>query len=401
MAFSNRGKLDDTISAMFSNPDYSKDYLFYAHMLGQCSIKIRENMGGPAGVKFSNDHYDLFIDPEYFDEYDLVGRLAILKHEMLHILGDHIHRVQDRNFTLFNIATDCAINQLINSDHLPKDGIIPQTLEEKYELKLKRFMEGEYYYDELLKEQEEQDQDFSESNNGNPMDSHETWQESEGDPDLQQDVTKKMIERSQAETIKGNGKVPSNCAEWLKLHSRKSEVNWKKELRMIVSNKKTSKRPTIMRKDRRMPHRTELRGKTRDRTFDLLVIADVSGSMSDEAVISTLQEVRQICDVCNTNVNLIQIDTVAYEPEVLTKKTNVLTRKGQGGTKLSPALEKAKEHNISYDAVVVLTDGGLWGDDISQFVSLNKKVIWLIEPTGYILEEMNSGKMKAIKLKDS
>jgi hypothetical protein len=60
----------------------------------------------------------------------------------------------------------------------------------------------------------------------------------------------------------------------------------------------------------------------------------------------------------------------------------------------------AKQHKLDYNAVVVLTDGGLWGDDIKHFEKLGKKVIWLIEPDGHILPEMNSKRMQAFKLKD-
>lgn len=154
-----------------------------------------------------------------------------------------------------------------------------------------------------------------------------------------------------------------------------------------------------MRKDRRFPNRDDLRGKTKDRMFNLLVVADVSGSMDDNAVIQTLGEVRHICEMTKTDVDLIQIDTQAYTPEKLTKKTKTFTRKGNGGTSLHPALEMAKEHKIDYQAVVVLTDGGLWDGDIDHFEALNKKVIWLVESGGRIMPAMNNGKMQAFQLK--
>ena len=148
---------------------------------------------------------------------------------------------------------------------------------------------------------------------GEPMDTHETWEESIGDGELQEDLTKKMIERAQDETIKSKGTIPSECSDWIKLHSRKSEVNWKRVLRGIVGNKRVGSRSTIMKKDRRFPNRADLRGKTKDRMFNLLVVADVSGSMSDQAVTSTLAEVQHICSITKTDVDLIQIDAQAYE----------------------------------------------------------------------------------------
>jgi predicted metal-dependent peptidase len=415
----NRGKLDDTLAAMFSNIEYRQNYLFYAHMVGQCSIKVTTELEAPAGVAFNVDHYDLYINPEQFDEYTLVERLAILKHEMLHILMDHVGRAEDRVHLPWNFATDCAINQQIDPDHLPEIAVTPETLGKMMESTVPANQSSEFYYDMIKDHVKDKQKDGqpgegegeggSGSESGNPsegdgqckpLDSHEIWDESKGDKDLKKDMTKKMIEKAQEDTIKSKGYVPSECSEWIEMHSRKNEVSWKKVLRGIVGNKRVGVRSTIMRQDRRFPKREDLRGKTRERKFNLLVIADVSGSMDDQAIIDTLTEVQHVCDITKTDVDLIQIDSEAFAPEKLTKKTKLIERKGNGGTELYPAIEMAQKHKIDYQAVIVLTDGGLWANDIDKFRALNKKLIWLIEPNGWILDTMNSGKMQAIKLKE-
>ena len=401
-----RGKLDDTLAAMFSNIEYRDSYLFYAHMIGQCSIKIDNEMAAPAGVAFSVDHYNLYINPNLFDEYCLNERLAILKHEMLHILNRHVDRMEDRLHMAWNFATDCAINQMIDSDHLPERCVTPETLAKMMEQPIPYNNSSETYYDMILdkvKENIEKKQQGSEGEGGDPdepqlMDSHDTWEQSTGDPELQRDMTKKMIEKSQEETIKGKGAVPAECSDWLELHTRRSQVNWKKILRGIVGNKRVGKRPTVMRQDRRFPTREDLRGKTRNRTFNLLVIADVSGSMTDDDLLSTLGEVQHICSVTKTNVDLIQVDSEAFPPEKLTAKTKTIQRKAAGGTYLNSALHMAKQHNLDYQAVVVLTDGGLWDDDIDYFEAINKRIIWLVCAGGQIHRRMNDKKMQACQL---
>jgi len=430
MAKENRGKLDDTLAAMFSNIEYRGDYLFYAHMIGQCSIKIDTELNAPAGVAFSIDHYNLYINPNTkyiplemieepekvepedivthegvqcikipgFDDFTLLERLAVLKHEMLHILYDHVGRKDDRDMDNWNYAADCALNQQIQKDHLPKDHINPDVLAKQLKIKVPSNESSEFYY-ELLKKNNK-NKDGSCSDMGNLLDDHSKWGESVGDGELQKDITKKMIDRASDETIKGKGTIPTECSEWLSLHSRKNEVNWKKVLRGIVGNKRVGTRTTIMRKDRRFPNRSDLRGKTKDRKFNLLVVADVSGSMDDEDVLQTLGEVRHICDMTKTDVDLIQIDTNAYKPEKLTSKTSIIERKGNGGTSLHPALDMAKQYKIDYQAVVVLTDGGLWDGDIDHFQALGKKIIWLVATNGYVMPEMNTGKMKAFQLKN-
>ncbi len=94
-----------------------------------------------------------------------------------------------------------------------------------------------------------------------------------------------------------------------------------------------------MRSDRRFPQRTDLRGKTKDRMFNLLVVSDVSGSVSDTALLALWGEVQHICDITKTAVDLIQVDSNPFPPEKLEKKTKLIERKAQGGTVLSPALE--------------------------------------------------------------
>lgn len=407
-----RGKLDDTLAAMFSNPEYRANYLFYAHVIGQCSIKIDKEIPAPAGVSFSVDHYNLYINPDEFGRYTLKERLAILKHEALHILYGHLgERGNGKNPAGWNISTDCALNQHIDQDHLPKCAILPKPLEAKTGITVPMGQSAEFYY-ELLKsemqkqpkqgdgEQQLQSQSsvFDSLNGVRSMDTHKTWDESVGDKDLQQDLTKRMIERAQTETLKGKGTIPAACADWIELHSRRSEVNWKRILRGIVGHKRVGTRSTIVRLDRRFPNREDLRGKTRDRMFNLLVVVDVSGSMSPAAINTTLAEVRNICDITKTDVDLIQVDTVAYEPEKLSKKTRSITRRGVGGTYLSTALDKAREKRIDYQAVVVLTDGGLYHKDLSVFAELNKRVIWLVESSGTVPDRMNTGKMQAFKL---
>ena len=392
-----RGKLDDTLAAMFSHTNYKDSYLFYAHIIGLCSVKIDQELPAPAGVCFISDHYNLIINPLLFDEYTLVQRLAILKHEMLHILFKHLgDRSKNLQMFKFNVASDCAINQLIDPQHLPPDVIVPKTLEKMIETPVKSNESAEFYYN-LLKDKNNEEKCKGQ---GKPMDTHEHWADSTGDLELQEDITKKIIEQAQIETIKSCGTIPNQCSQWIELNSRSNEVNWKKVLRGIIGHKKVSKRSTIMRSDRRFPEREDLRGKIKNRIYNLLVIIDVSGSMNNDAINTVLSEVRYICDITKTDVDLIQVDTHPCEPEKLSKKTKAFTRKASGGTNLFPAIQKAKDCKIDFQAIIVLTDGELFSDEVQKFKSLNKKIIWLIEPNGKLTPDMQTGRMQGFKLKE-
>jgi predicted metal-dependent peptidase len=129
------------------------------------------------------------------------------------------------------------------------------------------------------------------------------------------------------------------------------------------------------------------------------VVSDVSGSVCNEALHSLWGEIINICKVYNTPVTMVQVDTQPSKPQELSKGVKTVERKACGGTYLSPAIEKFKEYKVNYDALVITTDGYLFDEDITPFQELNIPIVWLIEPNGQLMSQMNNGKMKGIKLK--
>jgi predicted metal-dependent peptidase len=392
---------------------FYQDYVFYMHLLSKCRVVFNTQLPAAAGVAFMKDHYVLYLNPLETIQLDknnsvlgfsmkmpLEHRVGILKHEMLHICLGHLLRVEERDFKKYNLASDCALNQEIDRAHLPNYGIFPDNLpvEEKVVAKWKET--AEYYYD-LIPDKEGDDGDKEgEGGSGPGKGNHEIWKSSEGDGDFQKEVTKQIVEDAGNQTVKSKGTLPSSYADMLDGLTVKREVDWKKVLRRVVGNKKANTRKTIMRRNRRMPHAGWIKGTTKDRIFELGVVSDVSGSVGDNALLDLWGSVIHICELYNTPVQMVQVDTTACKPEPLTRKTKQVTRKARGGTMLAPAIDEFKKAGVNFDALVVTTDGYLYKDDIEPFRALNKTVIWLIEPDGQIMKEMNQGKMIAIKLKN-
>lgn len=408
----NRSAFDETVANMFSNPKYASNYLFYAHLLGQCRVVFDNTLPAPAGVNFMYDHFNLYINIDGiapsilnpkgvpgFASFPLEQRLGILKHEMLHILYNHIGRREDRNHNGFNISSDCAINQQIERNHLPEWVILPDQFPGVGSVPVN--LTAEQYYELLPKEYK----DNNGGGNGSgqesgQLDDHGKWDESQGDKELQDDIAKNMIERSISNTQKAHGNLPSQVSDWLALVTRKREIDWKNVLRSIVGNKRVGSKRTLLRRDRRLPNFEWIKGRTKDRKFDLLLVSDVSGSVSNTALTALWGEVRHICDVTNTPVHLIQVDAHPCKPEQLKKNTRTIERKACGGTILHPALEMAEKHKLEYNAIVVTTDAYLDESDVRKFADTGKRVIWLIEAEGADpMPIMNSGKMQAFKLK--
>lgn len=425
-----RSGFDEAVANLFSNPKYAPNYLFYGHMVGQCRVVFDTTMKAPAGVNFMHDHFNLYINPTGkwvevdpaklpakspqqtrttpdgklealipgFNSYTLEQRLGILKHEMLHILYNHMRRRGDRDHRGFNIAADCAINQLIDRNHLPAEGIFPDQFPSATG-KVPLNLTAEQYY-ELIDKQYNDDSNGPSSGLGQCIDDHSKWDESQGDGALSEDIAKNMTDRAVSQTQKSRGNIPSELSEWLSLLSHKREVTWQQHLRYITGNKRVGIRKTILRPDRRLPNAEWIKGRTKDRRYSVLVISDVSGSVSDEGLLSLWSEVRNICELTQSSIDLIQVDTQPSKPEKLTKNTKAIQRKACGGTYLSPALEMARKHKLDFQAIVVTTDAYLDKSDVLEFKKLGKPVIWLIEKEGAEpMLEMLENNMRAFKLK--
>ena len=281
------------------------------------------------------------------------------------------------------------------NSHLPAEGIFIDQFPSETG-KVPSNLTAEQYYELIDKDY---DPDKPGSSSGQCIDDHSKWDESQGDGDLSEDIAKGMADRAVSQTQKSRGNVPAELSEWLSLLSRKREITWQQLLRHITGNKRVGIRKTILRPDRRLPNAEWIKGRTKDRRYSVLIISDVSGSVSDTGLLSLWSEVRNICELTQSSIDLIQVDTQPSKPEKLTKNTKTIQRKACGGTYLSPALEMARKHKLDFQTVVVTTDGYLDESDVAAFDSLHIPVIWLIENDGHIMPSMNSSHMKAFQLK--
>jgi predicted metal-dependent peptidase len=422
-----RKGLDECLANMFSNPKYV-DYLFYAHVVGQCKIIFDTSMQAPAGVNFMYDHYNLYINPldeiplepdqdgNYpkddqgnelksipgFNGMSLEHRMGVMKHEMLHVINMHVSRREDRDHQGFNIAADCAINQLIERTHLPDACIYPDQFPGHDKSNpVPSDLTAEQYY-ELLP--------FDDGNCNNPsfgqgsgsgvLDDHSKWAESKGDTELQEDISKNMLDRAISETQKSKGNIPSNISQWLDNLTKKREVDWRQVLRRLAGNKRANTRKTLMRRDRRLPDFNWIKGKTKDRIGEVVIVGDESGSVSDSELTDAIGECVHICKTLNTPIWYVPVDSQAHKPIQLKSNQTNFQRSACGGTVLAPALDKIHESHIPYNALVVITDGYIDDSDVDAFASTRKPVIFLITSEGVIPDATSQySNIRTFKLK--
>jgi len=404
-----REPLDSALVNCATSAKYQKNALFYFHILSQMNIVLDPNLPAPAGVNFTHTHFNLYINPEEFGKYSLDDRIFILVHECMHVLMGHLGtdgRLTGKNINHenANIAEDCSINQLINMT-IPESAVMPGNMLSDKFIEVKEKQNSEYYYnllenntdkknnnqknsecsdkkcdDGTSKEGNGNDDGTSKEGNGNgikPLDTHDIWNESEGDPQLQKDVTARLIENAVEETVKGKGSLPQNIEHIMNMFKRKSQIDWKKVLRNIVGSKKIGKRPTIMKKSRRFSNRPDIKGHTKDRKFDLVVAIDTSGSMDmKKDILIPLNEVSAICKLTNTSMTIIQVDTEIKCVGKFDKHSSTFKRKGYGGTRMEPVIDYLKDKKIIWDGLVFLSD--LYIEELSEWKEIPKKpIFWL------------------------
>ncbi len=417
-------QLEEAIIQMITyNYSSNESLMWYGHLVTACEIKRDLNMPSPAGVRFMFNKYEMFINPLLFGLYTTEEQIAILKHEMLHIINLHIVRQKDRDHKKWNFGTDISINQLVKN--IPVDGLQP----EKFQFE--KNLNAEQYYD-LIPTNYESSPEYKKGQKGGGSSSngegegsgndvvdneqklkdlissalsaaengmigdHSKWQESQGDAEAAKEITRQMTETA---TNKSRGMSPSECANAIQMLKMKEQINWKKELRKIVGNRKAFSKLTIKKNDRRFPDRKDLRGKTHDHVADILVILDVSGSMSDAEVMYGLNETRAIAEKAGAGVKVLQVDTVPKLVENFDPKSKSFTRRGFGGTYMYPAIEFAMEKKIRFDAIVFITDGyieSVWDGKIPRV-----PFIWLVtnDKTNLALNISSYPRMKSYTLK--
>ena len=399
----NRNDFEKTIVAMFTDKVSGNN--FYAHLIAKCKVQMTPSIP-TAGVAFYNSSYHLKINPFFFDPLTSLEKIDVIRHEMLHIMYRHLTIRNDfLDHEQANVAMDMAINQVLPNlpegavDYKNFKGFPPNLNTEQY---YKLLDEDQDFQDQKQARKEQKErirqaikealENGQTDGNGQPVDAdgnpidvgsegvHE-WELSDEEKELVDSITSEMLENA---TSKAIGNLPQDISKMLELFNKKAQVNWKKELRKLVGNKKANKRLTIKRRDRRMPNRMDLRGKTKDTTFELIVLVDTSGSMADAEIMIPLNEVKDICEMTNTTMKVVQVDTKVKGISDFGKSNFQFERLGCGGTYMEAGIDYIYENKMHFDGILFISD--LYIEELSSWKFLPKAPIFWLSAT-----KMNEG----------
>lgn len=383
-----------------------------------------------ACVAKDNINLKLVVNPEYFEKQDTMTRVAILKHEMLHIAMQHLGMFdQFENKRLLNVAADLEINQYISTELKGSTWEGLDIIDGEFKgVKLPLKAGTRVYYEMLQKELDEYEEQNKDKNgnqesdgNGNGMsgnnegddsdseggnggssgegfaewfnagagaDEHTLWEEFENLSEAEKKLIQKQIDHQLKEaaqqTQRSRGTVPGELSSYIDKLFEKHEavIDWKQYLRRFgtrstkIETKKTRKKPNI-----RFGSGPAIKIKPKRRT---LVAIDTSGSVSDQDLLEFFNEIDSIHKT-GTSVTIMECDSYVHRTyEYEGNKQDVLRVCGRGGTSFDPVMEEIFKAPGKYQNLIYLTDGYAPAPERVPMIP----ILWVINSTAQINPEL-------------
>lgn len=317
------------------------------------------------GVSVRSTGFTLHINADMFNILSRSERVAVLIHEILHVVHMHPLRfkqfgIQDHNIA--NAACDIAINQFIQGlpqtiKYTAPDGEVVEGHPITYEILKKEIpglepkMSGEYYFNQIKQEQQKR----TGQNNGEGMseyilsDSHDEWKNTDLTPEQEEKMVKGHVKA-----------ILESCSDQERQvldktiidEFYKSDVNWKSQLRSFFANSEETFTITT-RKKRNRRYGILQAGHKNESKLNLSICVDTSGSISDEQLKMFFGEVDRIYDENHMILHVIEADCVVRNFYKY-KKHMKIEVSGRSGTAYQPAITKAKE--LKSDCILYMGD---------------------------------------------
>ena len=361
----------------------------------------------------------LFLHPILLS-YDKTTIQLILKHEMLHIVFGHLYgRSGKEKDDKWAWAIDCAVNQLIEMEQKSKYRNMQEFIDEFGGISLtqirtlcnacgvtevKELETAEYYYKKLVEAEankkqqqsqqkqqstegkdndEEDNSDENTKNNENPKPSSRDGkqQQSQG-----QDKTCDLTSISDSKDIDwgmedvGNNHQPSELTEeeakalasvigsrstdkmtpmirQIFENQFKTVTDWKRALFNNTASIIHGKKPTTRRRNRRDPDALYKNGKLNDKTINIKIVIDTSGSIIGDAEYF-LGEIKNNIFKDFKEIEVAEVDTEVRRVYKITEKFKMSGAAGGGGTVLEPGIKYFTErYKDKPDVIIIFTDG--------------------------------------------
>ncbi len=330
---------------------------FFAHLLQSMKHVYTEDVP-TTGVSLTLTT-NLFINPSWFKKLSKDQQVAVLEHEVYHLIHQHIPRCTSGKFDkhLYNMAADIAINQHI--ENLPEGCLLPATFA------FPSNETTEFYYKKL--------KEYPKLKIGmvNTLDDHNLWEKSKQYSDMLEERLKELVK----EAMEKGGLTASDVSKDLERDFRwilEAPFNWKNLLNNYLQKASLKKYTrTKMRPSRR--YGIKYPGIRANYELILGVCIDLSGSITREAQEKFYGWLDEIKRTTNYKVLVAEFDTDVKRLYEFTSREDVLVPKGGGGTSFIPPFKRMSEENV--DVILMFTDGEN-GNEKIDFPS--QDILWVL-----------------------
>tara|TARA_Y100000748_G_C15480928_1_gene482762 strand:+ start:425 stop:1594 length:1170 start_codon:yes stop_codon:yes gene_type:complete len=368
---------------------------FYAHFLSGI-IRVITDEIPTAAVGFKSGKIALYVNENFFlkELKSFNERVAVIKHETLHILFKHLFRMQSKSYDnkLFNIAADLVVNQLIEPWRLPESAV---TLSTFSDLNLPPDKSVEWYY-KKLKEQSSDDntkKTISQVSEEISHSDHSKWGENKGASSniIETELDRMIIQAKDRTPLKDYGSIPLGIKKMINviIEKRKPQIDWKRALRLFsTSSRKTRVYYTMKRISKRYGTRPGIKIKRYQR---LAVAIDTSGSIKEDDFVIFFSEIHSIWKQ-GAEIEVIECDAEVQRKYSYRGKLPKFIS-GGGGTLFDPVFSYLKSNRFEkYDGCIYLTDGYAPEAKIKPPCSL----FWCITKDGKLGNHLKYG--RAVKM---
>lgn len=392
---------------------------FYAHLLSGIVRNYTDEIS-TAAVGIKDGKVNLFINEQFFlkELTTFSSRVAVIKHETLHLLFKHLFRMDLKQYNLkvFNIAADIVVNQYIGNWDLPKSAV---TLSSFPDLNLVKDESVEWYYKRITDLKTEIEK-FKKNKNNSSVDTdysslsaplsassleriltseshsnHSMWgicDSSNNVISAETDLDRLIIQAKERTSIKDYGNIPLELQTLINviIDKRNPKINWKRALKIFSSSsRKTKVNYTI----KKISKRYGTRPGTKIRRYQKLAVAiDTSGSIETNDFDLFFSEIHSMWNN-GAEIEIIECDAAVQRCYNYNGKIPKYIQ-GGGGTSFDPVFEYInKERYKKYDGCIYLTDGYA----PEPTVKPNCKVFWIITPDGLVGDHLKFGRIVKIK----
>ena len=364
-----------------------KDEPFFAELSRKMDKRASKEIP-TAGVRVNPDtgYFEMLYNAEFFQGLTDEQRAGVLIHEFYHCVFQHVTERKPENVDPreWNICADLAINDIIGANRLPEGCCIPgQGPFAEYP----HGKTGEWYVNFRKKARDENESDPNggtgepgepgEPGEGEPQpngkptgnegtgegeagnfDSHDEWGGSGNLDPATAEIAKERLKEHLKDAVKegvkkGFGTVSGEVRKDI-IDRLTPKVDWKKVLRYFIkTSTRAHKSSTVKRVNRRYAYIHP--GKKVNRTANIAISIDQSGSVSDQMLAAFFSELNKLSDLASFTV--IPFDTKVAEDKVFVWKKGEKKKWERvlyGGTCFEAPTDFVNKGK--YDGHIVLTD---------------------------------------------